>query len=109
MRQAFFILGSFCLLVFSGSLAAQDATSQPAVNDSATPTSSSSLNLDDLRTFTDVFNQVRRNYVEEVDDKQLMEAAITGMLSSWAPDLSISSLTMASTLRKTRRPSGSQV
>ncbi|HKX57548.1 MAG TPA: S41 family peptidase, partial [Xanthomonadales bacterium] len=40
---------------------------------------------DDLRTFTDVFNQVRRNYVEEVDDKQLMEAAITGMLSQLDP------------------------
>lgn len=85
MKHAWFVLGSFCLLVFSGSLAAQDATSPAAANDNTTPASSSSLNLDDLRTFTDVFNQVRRNYVEEVDDKQLMEAAITGMLSKLDP------------------------
>ena len=38
------------------------------------------LTLDDLRTFTDVFNQARKNYVEEVDDKTLLDAAIRGML-----------------------------
>ena len=32
-----------------------------------TPRGSAQLTLDDLRTFTDVFNLVRRNYVEEVD------------------------------------------
>lgn len=43
------------------------------------------LTLDDLRTFTDVFNQVRRNYVEEVDDRTLLDAAIRGMLSDLDP------------------------
>jgi carboxyl-terminal processing protease len=43
------------------------------------------LTLDDLRTFTDVFNQVRRNYVEPVDDKTLLDAAIRGMLSELDP------------------------
>jgi carboxyl-terminal processing protease len=43
------------------------------------------LTLDDLRTFADVFNQVRRNYVEEVDDKTLLSAAIDGMLSRLDP------------------------
>jgi carboxyl-terminal processing protease len=43
------------------------------------------LTLDDLRTFTDVFSQVRRNYVEEVDDKTLLNAAINGMLSELDP------------------------
>ncbi len=43
------------------------------------------LTLDDLRTFTDVFSQIRRNYVEEVDDKTLLNDAIKGMLSELDP------------------------
>jgi carboxyl-terminal processing protease len=43
------------------------------------------LTLDDLRTFTDVFNQARKNYVEEVDDKTLLDAAIRGMLLELDP------------------------
>ncbi len=40
------------------------------------------LTLDDLRTFTDVFNQVRTHFFEEVDDHTLLIDAIEGMLSS---------------------------
>ncbi|HEY5775624.1 MAG TPA: S41 family peptidase [Xanthomonadales bacterium] len=43
------------------------------------------LSLDDLRTFTDVFNQVRNNFVEELDDHTLLNAAIRGMLSELDP------------------------
>ena len=43
------------------------------------------LTLDDLRTFTDVFNQARRNYVDEVDDRTLLEAAMRGMLTALDP------------------------
>ena len=43
------------------------------------------LTLDDLRAFTDVFNQARKNYVEEVDDKTLLDAAIRGMLLELDP------------------------
>ena len=43
------------------------------------------LTLDDMRTFTDVFNQVRKNFVEELDDHELMNAAIRGMLSELDP------------------------
>jgi len=38
------------------------------------------LSLDDLRTFVDVFEQLRRNYVVEIDDRTLLDAAIRGML-----------------------------
>ena len=38
-----------------------------------------------LNLFGDVFEQVRANYVEEVSDEQLIEAAITGMLTSLDP------------------------
>ena len=35
-----------------------------------------------LKLFGDVFDTVRQNYVEEVDEKSLIEAAIQGMLQS---------------------------
>lgn len=84
LRRSCILLAIGAGLCLSGLLAAQDAAPPQELNNTAASTSSS-LNLDDLRTFTDVFNQVRRNYVEEVDDKQLMEAAITGMLSKLDP------------------------
>lgn len=45
----------------------------------------SALPLDELRTFADVFNQIRLSYVEEVDDKTLLESAIRGMLEGLDP------------------------
>lgn len=53
--------------------------------ESGTTVSGSQLSLDDLRTFTDVFNQVRSNFVEETDDHTLLNAAIRGMLSELDP------------------------
>ena len=43
------------------------------------------LPLDDLRTFADVFNHIRLSYVEEIDDKTLLENAIRGMLTGLDP------------------------
>ena len=43
------------------------------------------LPLDELRTFADVFNQIRLGYVEEVDDSTLLEYAIKGMLMGLDP------------------------
>lgn len=43
------------------------------------------LPLDDLRTFADVFNQIRLGYVEEIDDSTLLEYAIKGMLAGLDP------------------------
>jgi carboxyl-terminal processing protease len=50
-----------------------------------TETDTGKLPLDELRTFADVFNQIRQSYVEEVDDKTLLENAIRGMLSGLDP------------------------
>jgi len=61
---------------------AQDAAPDPA-DTLAQP--ATQLTLDDLRTFTDIFNQARKNYVEEVDDKILLDAAIRGMLHELDP------------------------
>ncbi|WP_273207393.1 S41 family peptidase [Marinobacter subterrani] len=43
------------------------------------------LPLDDLRKFTEVFSRIKDAYVEEVDDRQLLESAIKGMLSDLDP------------------------
>ena len=74
----------FCLpllLTCPGVAGAADAPAGTTENEPA----STQLTLDDLRTFTDVFNQVRRNYVEEVDERTLLDAAINGMLADLDP------------------------
>ena len=47
--------------------------------------SSGALPIDELRTFTEVFARIKNNYVEEVDDRELLENAIRGMLSGLDP------------------------
>lgn len=43
------------------------------------------LPMEDMRLFVDVFNQVKRSYVEPVEDTTLLENAIQGMLSNLDP------------------------
>lgn len=43
------------------------------------------LPLEELRTFAEVFNQIRIGYVEEIDDSTLLEFAIEGMLMGLDP------------------------
>jgi carboxyl-terminal processing protease len=44
-----------------------------------------SLPLDELRTFTEVLNKIKTDYVEPVDDKTLLQNAIRGMLTGLDP------------------------
>lgn len=50
-----------------------------------TSSSADQVNLDDIRNFSRVYEVVRQAYVEKVDNKTLMKAAITGMLSGLDP------------------------
>jgi carboxyl-terminal processing protease len=43
------------------------------------------LPLDELRSFTEVFARIKKDYVEEISDKTLLENAIRGMLSGLDP------------------------
>jgi carboxyl-terminal processing protease len=45
----------------------------------------STLPLDELRTLSNVFGQIKREYVEPIDDKQLLTDAVKGMVSSLDP------------------------
>ncbi len=41
--------------------------------------------LEELRTFTDVYARIKKDYVVEIEDKVLLENAIRGMLSGLDP------------------------
>ncbi len=43
------------------------------------------LPLNELRTFTEIFARIKKDYVEPVSDKELLENAIRGMLSGLDP------------------------
>jgi carboxyl-terminal processing protease len=70
------MLGVFIGL--SGSVFAERGNSEIA-ND-AEP-----LPYEDLRTFTEIFGRIKRDYVEPVSDKKLLEDAVRGMLSGLDP------------------------
>jgi carboxyl-terminal processing protease len=44
-----------------------------------------SIPVDDLRRFTDVYMRIKRSYVSEVEDRDLLDNAIKGMLSGLDP------------------------
>jgi len=46
---------------------------------------STDLPIQDLQLFSEVFNRIEANYVEEVDDSQLLQDAIKGMLNGLDP------------------------
>jgi carboxyl-terminal processing protease len=46
---------------------------------------STSLPIEELRTFADVFNAIKTGYVEPVEDKKLITQAISGMLTGLDP------------------------
>lgn len=54
-------------------------------DDSASVSSAKALPLDELRGLSEVFGRIKEDYVEDVDDKKLLEGAIRGMLASLDP------------------------
>jgi carboxyl-terminal processing protease len=71
------------ILAFTSSAVSQENPGETAP--ASTEPRAAQLTLDDLRTFSEVFSQIRRNYVEEIDDRTLLNAAIDGMLSHLDP------------------------
>jgi len=65
---------------------AKPAATAPAQPAAAAPAPQQGLlPLNELRTFADVFDRIKQAYVEEVDDKTLLENAIKGMLTELDP------------------------
>lgn len=74
LKQLMIVSGMFCL-----SLATFAAGQKSSTPDGAL------LPLEDLRTFTRIYDHIRSGYVEEISDTQLLEFAIKGMLSELDP------------------------
>ena len=83
-RHTFSALLILMLAVPTAVLASEDNNTEQA-EQLAEANSQGQLPLQALRNFADVFNQIRLSYVEEVDDKTLLENAIRGMLSGLDP------------------------
>ncbi|MEJ8561832.1 S41 family peptidase [Yoonia sp. GPGPB17] len=80
------VLGLVATTQVAGPLLAQEAQSETNV-------------YEQLDLFGDIFERIRSNYVEEVDDRELIEAAINGMLTSLDPHSSYLSPDAAQRMR----------
>lgn len=74
------------LILLSSPVQATDPTSQSSSADQEPAVDQDQrLPLRELRLFTQVFEQIRQGYVEEVSDTQLLENAIAGLLTELDP------------------------
>ena len=76
---------TYLLAGAGGALAALLVTTQVAGPLIAQEASRNASVYEQLDLFGNIFERVRQDYVEEVDDKELIEAAINGMLTSLDP------------------------
>ncbi len=76
-----FKLHRFCLLLVLPVSAMGAENQTPEVD----PTLAPRLPLNELRIFAEAFNRVSAAYVEEIDDRALLDSAIKGMLSQLDP------------------------
>lgn len=84
------LLGAVATTQIAGPLIAQEATNNASV-------------YEQLDLFGDIFERIRAQYVEDVDEAALIEAAIDGMLSSLDPHSSYLSPEDAADMRETTR------
>ncbi|PWK86722.1 S41 family peptidase [Fulvimonas soli] len=80
--------GLLALLLAAPALPAQTAPAAAASAPAAAGTAAGKpdrVDLDDIRNFSRVYEVIRQAYVEPVDNKTLMNAAISGMLSGLDP------------------------
>jgi carboxyl-terminal processing protease len=75
----------FVLAVLGGTVAGVVATTQLAGPLIAQEAGRNTSIYEQLDLFGDIFERIRSQYVEEVDEKKLIEAAINGMLTSLDP------------------------
>ena len=79
MRKQFFVASTF------GIVLGIFITFQIANPISADESASNKSTYEQLSLFGNIFEQIREKYVEEVDDVELIRAAINGMLTSLDP------------------------
>ena len=89
----------FVMAALGGTLAGVVATTQIAGPLVAQEAGKQSSVYEQLDLFGDIFERIRAQYVEEVDEKELIEAAINGMLTSLDPHSSYLSPDAAADMR----------
>ncbi len=89
----------FVMAALGGTLAGAVATTQVAGPLVAQEAGNQATVYEQLDLFGDIFERIRAQYVEEVDDKELIEAAINGMLTSLDPHSSYLSPDDAAAMR----------
>ncbi|SEL81964.1 S41 family peptidase [Roseivivax marinus] len=75
----------FLMAAFAGTFAGAVATTQFVGPLLAQESENQASVYEQLDLFGDIFERIRSQYVEEVDEKELVEAAINGMLTSLDP------------------------
>ena len=84
MYTKYFITSLTAVLISALPIAAANADTEAKTTDEQA-TQDERLPLRELRLFTQVFEQIRRGYVEEVADTELLENAIAGLLLELDP------------------------
>ncbi len=95
----------FVMAALGGTLAGAILTTQVAAPLLAQDSGRGTTVYEQLDLFGDVFERIRAQYVEQVDSKELIEAAIDGMLSSLDPHSSYLSADDAAAMRVQTRGS----
>ena len=75
----------YTLILLLGVFIGAGITLERAVLAGRDNSASGALPLEELRAFTEVYSKIKSDYVEDVDDKKLLEDAITGMLAGLDP------------------------
>ena len=76
---------AFFLMLSCSAVALAADTEKPAPPAPATAPAKPTVSMDDIRLFTAVFGLVKQAYVEPVDDRALMQAAVRGLLAGLDP------------------------
>jgi len=93
-----FFKRDFGLIVAGATLGATLVFGQMVFADK--PNAKPDIPLDDLRAFSEIFGRIKNNYVESVEDKELLQNAIRGMLSGLDPHSTYLDLTDFKELRE---------
>ena len=72
-------------LLLLGLLGAASGLVSETLSEAKTPATDPDLPLEELRVFAEIFGRIKSDYVEPVDDRDLLESAVRGMLAGLDP------------------------
>lgn len=93
MKNKYFVISLMCICMFGTAIAdspikQEKPTQDPhqeATKESGTSAKVETLPLDELAALADAYAQIKKSYVKELTDKEILDAAIRGMLSNLDP------------------------